>query len=65
MTPPDNHTHDFTSHPFVEAVDRHKAAPALERLAESRPGLDPFRLGVDIGEADIDVLGPVRDQASA
>src|SRR5215469_13409358 len=35
MTPPDNHTHDFTSHPFVKVVDRYKTAPAFKRFAES------------------------------
>jgi len=33
--------------PFVEAIDRHEAAAALECVAEGRPGRDPFRLGVD------------------
>ena len=56
MTPPDNHTHDFTSHPFVKTVDRHQAAPALERFAERRLALDPLGLGVDVGEADLDVF---------
>lgn len=40
----------------------HKAAPPLERLAESGLGLDPLSLGVDIGKADLDVLGPVRHE---
>src|ERR1700760_4607958 len=31
MTPPDNHTHDFTSHPFVKIVDGHQAAALPER----------------------------------
>ena len=51
--------------PFVKVVDRHQAAPALERLAKSRLALDPFRLGVDVGEADLDVFGLIRDQAPA
>jgi hypothetical protein len=51
--------------PFVKVVDRHKAAPAFKRFAESRLALDPFRLGVDVGKADLDVLGPVGDQAPA
>jgi hypothetical protein len=37
----------------------------LERLAESRLLLDPLGLGVDVGEADLDVLGPIGDQAPA
>src|SRR5271170_160676 len=65
MTPPDNHTHDFTSHPFIEVVDRHEAAPAVECLAESRLGFDAFSLGVDVGEADLDVLRPERHQPPA
>ena len=65
MTPPDNHTHDFTSHPFIKTVDRHQAAPALERFAECRLVLDPLGLGIDVGEADLDVLGSGRDQAPA
>jgi hypothetical protein len=51
--------------PFVKRVDRYQAAPALERLAESRLALDPLGLGVDVGETDLDVLGPIRDQAPA
>ena len=51
--------------PFIKVVDRHQAAPALERFAECRLVLDPLGLGIDIGEADLDVLGPVRDQAPA
>ena len=51
--------------PFVEVVDRHKAAPSFERFAQSWLALDPLRRGVDVGEADLDVLGPVGDQAPA
>src|ERR1700757_4205513 len=65
MTPPDNHTHDFTSHPFVEIVDRHKAAAARESFAKGRPVLDPLGLGVDVGEADVEVLGPERHETPA
>src|SRR5271170_1228444 len=65
MTPPDNHTHDFTSHPLIKIVDWHKATPPLERLAEGGLRLDALGLGVDVGEADFDVLGPVRHQALA
>jgi hypothetical protein len=50
--------------PFIEVVYRHQAAPALERLAESRLALDALGLGVDVGEADLDVLGPVRELGS-
>jgi hypothetical protein len=32
--------------PLVEAVDRHEAAAALERLAKGRPGLDPSALAL-------------------
>src|SRR5215472_2541321 len=62
MTPPDNHTHDFTSHPFIKVVDRDKTAAPLERLAEGWPLIDPLRLGVDVREADLDVLRPIWHQ---
>src|SRR5271163_4991276 len=65
ITPPDNHTHDFTSHPFIEVVGRHQAAPALECFAESWLAVDALGLGVDIRETDLDVLRPVGDQAPA
>src|SRR5207248_11749060 len=32
---------------------------------KGRPGLDPFRLGVDVGEADVQILGPVGNKAPA
>jgi hypothetical protein len=41
--------------PFIKVVDRHQAAPALERFAECRLVLGPLGLGIDIGEADLDV----------
>src|SRR5271156_487481 len=63
MTPPDNHTHDFTSHPFIEVVGRHQAAPALKRLAKSGPLVDAFGLGVDVREADFCGFGPERHEA--
>jgi hypothetical protein len=48
--------------PLVEVIDRHELAAPLECFAKGRPVLDPFGLGVDICRADVDVLGPVRDQ---
>jgi len=51
--------------PLVEVVERHKAAPAFERLAESRLALYALGLGINVGEADLDVLGPIRDQTPA
>src|ERR1700730_3281614 len=51
MTPPDNHTHDFTSHPFVEAVEWHQAASLPERLAERRLGIDLLGPGVMVEKA--------------
>src|ERR1700756_1687021 len=60
MTPPDNHTHDFTSHPFVKVFDGDKAAPPLEGFAEGGLALNPFGLGVDVRKADLDVLRPER-----
>src|SRR5277367_5306757 len=65
MTPPDNHTHDFTSHPFIKIVGRHQAAAALEGFAEGWLAFDALGLGVDVGEADLDVFGPVRNEAPA
>jgi hypothetical protein len=38
MTPPDNHTHDFTSHPFEVTGHWHEAAPLLERFTKERLG---------------------------
>jgi hypothetical protein len=65
MAPPDNHTHDFTSHPFIKVIDRNQAAAALERSTERPPGLDAFGLGVDVGEADFEVFGTIMNEASA
>ena len=48
--------------PLIEVIDRDEAAPTLERLAERRPRLDALGLGVDVGEADLDVLRPERDE---
>jgi hypothetical protein len=51
--------------PFVEIVDRDETPPLAERLAEGSLGFDALGLGVDVGEADLDVLGPERHQAPA
>ena len=50
--------------PLVKVIDRHEATAPLERLSESRSFFDPLGFGVDVPEADIDVLG-VWDQAPA
>src|SRR5580700_10237774 len=63
MTPPDNHTHDFTSHPLVEVFDGYEAAPPLECFAQSRFPFDPLSFGVDVRKADFDVFRPERHQA--
>jgi hypothetical protein len=42
-----------------------KAAPLPECLAEGRLVFDALGLGVDVGEADLDVLGPERHQPPA
>jgi SAM-dependent methyltransferase len=47
--------------PFEKIVDRHQAAPPLERLAEGGLGLDLLGPGIDGREADLDVLRPVRN----
>src|SRR5271156_1885027 len=65
MTPPDNHTHDFTSHPFVKIVERHEAAPLPGRLAEGGLGVDVLAPRVEGREAELGVLGPRGDQAPA
>jgi hypothetical protein len=65
MTPPDNHTHDFTSHPFIKIVHRYQTAAPLKGFAEGWFGLDPLGIGVNVGEADLEVLGPVRHQPPA
>jgi hypothetical protein len=49
----------------IEVIGRHNAAAALKRIAERRLALNPLGFGVDIREADVDVLGPVRDQTPA
>src|ERR1700738_3356469 len=62
MTPPDNHTHDFTSHPLVEVIDRDEAAAPLEHLAEGRLALDHLGLGVDVREAYCECRDTERHQ---
>src|SRR3984893_3956851 len=47
MTPPDNHTHDFTSHPLIEIIEQHQAAPLPERLAGSGLRFDILAPGVE------------------
>jgi len=51
--------------PPAKVIDEHEATAPLERLSESRSFLDPLGFGVDVAEADVDVLGPVWDQAPA
>jgi len=51
--------------PFIKVVDRHQAAPALERFAKCGLVLDSLGLSIDVGEPDLDVLGPMRDQTPA
>jgi hypothetical protein len=49
--------------PLVKVIDRHETAAPLECFAEGGPVLDPLGLGVDVREADFDILCPVRHQA--
>ena len=42
-----------------------QATPPLERLTEGGLALDPLGLGVDVREADLDVLCPIRHQPPA
>src|ERR1700732_2380143 len=51
--------------PFVEAVEGNQAAPAGEGLAKGRLGIDPLRFGIDVGEADLEVLSPKRHEPPA
>src|SRR6516165_7565153 len=51
--------------PLVEVIDRHEAAPSLERFSEGGLALDALSFGVDVREADFDVRGPERDAPPA
>ena len=44
--------------PFVEAVEREKAAAPVERLTEDRLRFDPLCLGIDVREPNLDVFRP-------
>ena len=46
-------------------ASRHEAAAALECVAEGGSCFDPFRFGVDVGEANVQILGPVGNKAPA
>ena len=43
--------------PLVKVIDGHETATLLECFPESGLAFDPLGLGVDIGEANFDVLG--------
>ena len=62
MTPPNNHTYDFTSHPFVVAGHRDQAPPVLERLAEERLRSDSLDARVERGQAQFlqRLIPPIR-----
>nr|WP_233355953.1 hypothetical protein [Henriciella aquimarina] len=62
MEPPDNHTYDFTSHPFIETADRNDAAQLVEGCLPGRLFLDRFAFGVDGREFRL-LLHPGRDEA--
>jgi hypothetical protein len=47
---------------FIEVIYRHETAAPL---TEGEFALNPLRLGVDVREADFDVLGTVRHEAPA
>jgi hypothetical protein len=51
--------------PLIEVIDRNETAPPLEGLAEGRLAHDPLGFGVDVREADFDVLGPERYEPPA
>ena len=51
--------------PFEEGVGRDEAATLAEWIAEGRLFRNGFGPGVDALDADLGILGPVRDQAPA
>ena len=51
--------------PLIEVIDRNEAALPLEGLAEGGLALDPLSFGVDVSEADFDILGPKRYEPPA
>jgi hypothetical protein len=63
MTPPDNHTYDFTSHPFVEIINRDEAATLCIGSPERRQTGDRLRPCVDRLATAIRLLRPMRYQA--
>src|SRR5216684_333274 len=65
MMPPNNHTRDFTSHPFVEAICRDHATAPLEGLTKAGARLKCFGLGVDRLRSAFIVASPAIDQAPA
>ena len=42
-----------------------QATPPLERLTEGGLALDPLGLGVDVGEADFEIFGPIWHEPPA
>ena len=51
--------------PFEKGVGRDEAAAMTERIAEGRLFRNGFGPGVDALDADLGILGPVRNQAPA
>src|SRR5205823_8125584 len=48
--------------PFIKAIEWNEAAPPGEGFAEGRLRVDALGLGIDVGEADLDVLRTERHQ---
>src|ERR1700730_13410922 len=49
--------------PFIKAIEWNEAAPPGKGFAEGLLRVDALGLGVDVGEADLEVLRPERHQA--
>jgi len=49
--------------PLAKVINWDQVTAPLERVTESWPGLDPLGLGIEVREADVDVLGPERHAA--
>ncbi len=65
MIPPNNHTCDFTSHPFIKAIARNDATALLKRFAEGWPLFGRFGPGVDALAGAAIVPRPAIDQTPA
>ena len=51
--------------PLIEVIDRHDTATPLKSLSKGAPVLDLLGLSIDVGEPDLEVFDPVRQEAPA